>query len=105
MSKINYVSDSHAIIATQGLRMVSKSDYRWSHDASGTDRYYLELEYRGLSKKVEYANIQERDAMYSNLALLLTPRAAELAGVCEHGVSRQIGDCPKCNPPHKSPIR
>ena len=35
----------------------------------------------------------------------LTPVAAELATVCEHGVSRQIGDCPKCNPPHKAPIR
>ena len=34
-----------------------------------------------------------------------TQRAAELARVCEYGVSRQIGDCPKCNPPHKTPIR
>ena len=83
MSKVNYVSDSNAVITTQGLRMVTKSDSFRYVGQTDEARFYLELEYKGLSKKVCYANVQERDAMYSNLALLLTKRVPDAGDSAE----------------------
>jgi hypothetical protein len=104
MSRYTYVSDSQSIIALQGLRMVTKSDSYYA-SKGGRDAFYLELEYKGLSKKVEYANKEERDKTFGDLVLLLTQRA--LDGVvrtpfCEHGYN---GLCPVCDalqtPPRK----
>lgn len=74
MSHWNYAFDEQSIIAIEGLRMVTKSDSLYSYKG-GRDAFFLELEYRGLSKRVEYANKETRDKIFSDLVLLLTQRA------------------------------
>lgn len=91
MSKPIYVSDGVATICIQGLRMVTKSDSRYA-SRGGRDAYYLELEYKGLSKKIEYASQEARDKIYDDIALLLTPSAADCA-TC--GASLTSGTTPK----------
>jgi hypothetical protein len=77
MSRWNYASDEQSIIAIEGLRMVTKADSYYAAKG-GRDAFYLELEYRGLSKKVEYASKETRDKIFSDLVLLLTQRAPDL---------------------------
>lgn len=77
MSRWNYASDEQSIIAIEGLRMVTKSDSYYAAKG-GRDAFFLELEYRGLSKRVEYASKETRDKIFSDLVLLLTKRAPDL---------------------------
>ena len=76
MSRWNYASDKQSIIAIEGLRMVTKSDSYYAAKG-GRDAFFLELEYKGLSKRIEYASKEERDNIFRNLVLLLTPRAPD----------------------------
>lgn len=80
MSRWNYASDEQSIIAIEGLRMVTKSDSYYAAKG-GRDAFFLELEYKGLSKRIEYASKEERDNIFRNLVLLLTPLAPDGA-VC-----------------------
>ena len=76
MSRWNYASDKQSIIAIEGLRMVTKSDSYYAAKG-GRDAFFLELEYKGLSKRIEYASKEERDNIFRNLVLLLTQRAPD----------------------------
>lgn len=76
MSRWNYASDEQSIIAIEGLRMVTKADSYYAAKG-GRDAFYLELEYRGLSKRVEYESKDARDKIFADLVLLLTKRALD----------------------------
>ena len=69
MSKLIYVSDDITVICLQGLRMATKSDSTFHHE----EDYYLQLEYKGLSRSVAYGKDKAmRDKTYSAIAKLLT---------------------------------
>lgn len=76
MSHWIYAKDDQAIISIAGLRMVTKSDSYYA-SKGGRDAFYLELDYRGLSKRIEYESKEARDKIFSDLVLLLTQRAAD----------------------------
>ena len=67
MKKQTHAIDGTAAVMIAGLRMVTKSDSHYGDRVT----YYLELEYRGLSKRVSYKEKSERDAMYHKIIGML----------------------------------
>ncbi len=80
MSKPQYIYDEVITVCLQGIRTVNRID---SSAAHGDDRYYLSLEYKGLSKRVEYKDKISRDNMYTAIAkVIAVPATKLLHGEC-----------------------
>jgi hypothetical protein len=74
MSKWNYVTDSRAIIALEGLRIAEKVDTQayGGHDVE----YRLEVIYRGESRDIKYSTKEERDSTFDELSKRLKDGSA-----------------------------
>ncbi len=65
-----FLADSKAIINTQGLRWVVKSDKSYGSEADL--EYYIEIQYKGSTKIIPYKSKEARDTMFDNLSVALT---------------------------------
>ena len=65
---ILYVADEKAIYATQGLRMATKLN---EARATYPTRFYLEVEYKGLTRRVRYSSESKRNAAFDALKAAL----------------------------------
>ena len=70
----NYVIDNEFIISVEGIRTVSKTEY--ISVAQGFEKYYLEVEYKGLSKKFVYAEKDKRDKTFDEIVSRLNFKPA-----------------------------
>jgi len=70
--KSRYVADEQSIIQTQGLRVVEKVDRTYSNSGlAERTSYFIELEYKGLSKRIEYKKVEVRDKTFAELSEIL----------------------------------
>lgn len=64
-----YASDARVTFTLQGLRWMSKEDGTFG---GGRERHFLELQYKGAVKRIEYESREARDATYDIARASLT---------------------------------
>jgi len=57
-----FVADKQICFNLQGLRYIKKEDYFKPHAAD--NRYFISLQYKGASARVEYSSDEERDEIF-----------------------------------------
>ena len=69
-----YVADDKALVTTQGLRWVSKTEHHYGERST----WSIEVAYKGQTKAIAYEDQASRDAMYDAIVAAM-PKCAKIA--------------------------